>query len=138
MRHILKNTQFLKYKQKKQNEEKLEALTSERFQLGKEIKLLLKEWKKKKNREIIKPESICWKCDWRPMMTEKWISRFFVKTPHSSGYVRWNRELLLYRVEKSQNIWQKNISWNQLFSNFFIKTIVFTEFLTNNREREFP
>ena len=32
---------------------------------------------------------------------------------------------------------QKNISWNQLFSNFFSKTIGFTKFLSKKCDREF-
>ena len=44
----------------------------------------------------------------------------------------------VHSVEK-RKIWshQKNISSNQLFSNFFSKTIVFTKFLLRNCEREF-
>ena len=44
--------------------------------------------------------------------------------------------ILHYSVEKKLS--QRNISSNQLFSNLFSKTAIFTEFLPKLREREFP
>ena len=47
--------------------------------------------------------------------------------------------LQCHSVEKQEILshW-KNISWNQLLSNFFSKTVVFTKFLSKKCEREFP
>ena len=45
----------------------------------------------------------------------------------------------MHSVEKREILspHRKNISSNQLFSNFFSKTVTFTEFLPKMREREF-
>ena len=46
---------------------------------------------------------------------------------------------ILHSVEKREFLsHRKKISWNQLFSNFFSKTVGFTKFLSKKSEREFP
>ena len=46
--------------------------------------------------------------------------------------------IIYYITVWKKNSPQKNISSNQLFSNLFSKTAIFTEFLPKLREREFP
>ena len=45
----------------------------------------------------------------------------------------------VHSVEKQEILshW-KNISWNQLFSKFFSKTVVFTKFLSKMSKSKFP
>ena len=66
-------------------------------------------------------------------ITRFFLSQFLKKIPWNqlSGMSSFTRQSL-------QKTTEKNISWNQLFSKFFTKSVTFTKFLPKKCEREFP
>ena len=70
-----------------------------------------------------------------------WFHEIFFRTKNKTKmFVLVSRNFLQIRhsVEKCEILsHRKNISWNQLFSNLFSKTIAFTKFLSKKYERQF-
>ena len=74
---------------------------------------------------------------------EIWVhcGKNFVKPIYNSGKIDFTEianatEITVWKNEKLSPT--RNISSNQLFSNWFSKTITFTKFCPKMREREFP